>query len=203
MSDTDSRVPSDGPDDERASAWFGQPLSDAVVAAAVRGDPDAIAALYRLLSPRLLRYLALLVGSDAEDVAAETWAEALRSLPTYVGGRDRIAAWLAGIARHRASAHWRAARSRPQAGADIAAFTEVLAAENDTAASAEESLATAEALTLIASLPTDQAEAVFLRAIVGLTAPEAAEVLGKRPGAVRTAAHRGLKALRRRLENEV
>jgi RNA polymerase sigma-70 factor, ECF subfamily len=51
-----------------------------------------------------------------------------------------------------------------------------------------------------APLPADQAEAVLLRVVVGLDAKSAAQVLGKRPGAVRTAAYRGLRALARRLE---
>ena len=58
------------------------------------------------------------------------------------------------------------------------------------------------ALELIATLPRDQAEAVLLRAVVGLDAVSAGKVLGKRPGAVRVAAHRGLRALGRRLDED-
>jgi DNA-directed RNA polymerase specialized sigma24 family protein len=54
-------------------------------------------------------------------------------------------------------------------------------------------------LELASRLPRDQAEAVLLRAVVGLDAPAAARVLDKRHGAVRTAAHRGLKRLAREL----
>ena len=50
-------------------------------------------------------------------------------------------------------------------------------------------------LRLIASLPPDQAEAIMLRTVLGFDAPTAARILGKRPGAVRAAAHRGLKQL--------
>jgi RNA polymerase sigma-70 factor (ECF subfamily) len=46
-------------------------------------------------------------------------------------------------------------------------------------------------------LPPDQAEAVLLRAVIGLDATTAAHVLGKRPGAIRTAAYRGLRTLAR------
>ncbi|HTX28443.1 MAG TPA: sigma factor-like helix-turn-helix DNA-binding protein, partial [Streptosporangiaceae bacterium] len=45
-----------------------------------------------------------------------------------------------------------------------------------------------------------QAEAVLLRAVLGLDAATAAKVLGKRPGAVRTAAYRGLHTLATRLD---
>ena len=72
---------------------------------------------------------------------------------------------------------------------------------DDTAGAAEESLSTTRAIELIAGLPPDQAEAVLLRAVVGLDAKSAAAVLGKRPGAVRVAAHRGLKTLAARLDS--
>jgi RNA polymerase sigma-70 factor (ECF subfamily) len=47
-----------------------------------------------------------------------------------------------------------------------------------------------------------EAEAVLLRAVLGLDAQTAGQVLGKRAGAVRTAAHRGLRTLARQLETE-
>jgi RNA polymerase sigma-70 factor, ECF subfamily len=40
----------------------------------------------------------------------------------------------------------------------------------------------------------------LLRAVVGLDAKRAAEVVGKRPGAIRTAAYRGLKNIEKRIE---
>ena len=62
-----------------------------------------------------------------------------------------------------------------------------------------ERLGTDEAVQLIRSLPPDQAEAVMLRAVVGLDYASAAAALGKSPAAVRVAAHRGLKRLGREL----
>jgi RNA polymerase sigma-70 factor (ECF subfamily) len=59
----------------------------------------------------------------------------------------------------------------------------------------EEMFSTEAALELIKTLPRDQAEAVLLRHVAGLDVARAAEVLGKRPGAVRVAAHRGLRRL--------
>jgi DNA-directed RNA polymerase specialized sigma24 family protein len=58
-----------------------------------------------------------------------------------------------------------------------------------------ELLGTERALALIRTLPQDQAEAIMLRAVIGLDAKSAGAILGKRPGAVRSAAHRGLKTL--------
>jgi RNA polymerase sigma-70 factor (ECF subfamily) len=59
---------------------------------------------------------------------------------------------------------------------------------------------TRTALALIAELPRDQAEVVALRVLGGLDVAEVARILGKRPGAVRVLAHRGLRRLAQRLE---
>ena len=69
------------------------------------------------------------------------------------------------------------------------------AGPDDTAGSALEVVSTESAIAMIAGLPPDQAEAVLLRVVMGLDVPTTAHVLGKRPGAVRTAAHRGLRRL--------
>jgi RNA polymerase sigma-70 factor (ECF subfamily) len=66
---------------------------------------------------------------------------------------------------------------------------------DDIAALAVDAIDTSRALALIGSLPRDQAQAVYLRVVVGLDVASAARVLGKRPGAVRTASHRGLRRL--------
>jgi len=63
------------------------------------------------------------------------------------------------------------------------------------AVSSAERITTDRALALIASLPPEQAEIITLRVVAGLGAKEVAELLGKSPGAVRVAAHRGLRRL--------
>jgi RNA polymerase sigma-70 factor, ECF subfamily len=172
----------------------------AEVVRAQRGDPDAFRALYRDTQPRLLRYLHALVGDDAEDVASETWLQVTRDLAGFSGDYDHFRGWIATIARHRALDHLRRHARRPPA---IPVPNEDLAsrpAGDDTADGALEAVSTTAALALIATLPADQAEAVLLRAVLGLDAATAARVLGKRPGAVRTAAHRGLRTLAKRLD---
>ncbi len=167
--------------------------------AAQRGDPDAFRVLYRDTQPRLLRYLHALAGDDAEDIASETWLHIARDLHAFHGDYDAFRGWAATIARHRALDHRRRHTRRPPAIPVPADDLAGLAARDDTAATAIDALATTAALRLIATLPPDQAEAVLLRAVLGLDATRAAAVLGKRPGAVRTAAHRGLRTLARHL----
>ncbi|GGM07375.1 MULTISPECIES: RNA polymerase sigma factor [Micromonospora] len=166
-------------------------LTEAVLAAQA-GDEEAFRFLYRSLQPGLLRYLTALVGADAEDVASETWLQVSRDLPGFAGGEFR--AWTVTIARNRALDHLRRQRRRPSLPVPVHALTD-LADDADTEQRVGETLGTENALALIATLPPREAEAVLLRAVVGLDAETAGRVLGRRPGAVRTAAHRGLRRL--------
>ena len=178
----------------------GGPDPGLAVAAAQRGDTDAFRVLYRDIQPRLLRYLRALVGEDAEDVASETWLQVARDLGGFQGGYDGFRGWVVTVGRHRALDHLRREGRRPPAVLMPAEDLAALAAADDTAAGALEAVATDAAIQLIATLPRDQAEAVLLRVVVGLDAASAGQVLGKRPGAVRTAAYRGLRTLARQLE---
>ncbi|GAA1883355.1 RNA polymerase sigma factor [Streptantibioticus ferralitis] len=173
----------------------------AAIAAAQRGDEAAFRTVYRTVHPRLLAYVRTLVGDvDAEDVASEAWLQITRDLGRFAGDADRFRGWTATIARNRALDHLRRVGRRPAVSADESVLYGI-ADRADTAGEALESLATGRAMALIARLPVDQAEAVVLRAVVGLDAKGAAEVLGKRPGAVRTAAHRGLRRLAELMED--
>lgn len=178
------RQPEQHAEDELSSA----------VRAALLGDERAFSIIYRSVQPGLLRYLRLLVGADAEDVASEAWLQIVRDLTTFSGDGNGFKRWAVTIGRNRAMDHLRRQQRRPAAPVPIEVLLE-LAGADDTAASAMEALGTDSALAMIGSLPPDQAEAVMLRAVVGLDAVSAAEVLGKRAGAVRTAAYRGLRRL--------
>ena len=164
----------------------------AVLSAARTGDEDAFRTLYRALQPLLLRCLRGLIGSDAEDVASETWLQITRDLSGFDGDFPRFRGWALTIGRHRAIDHAR--HGRPQAVVDVDELVD-LPDTQDTAATAAETVSTHAAIRLIATLPRHQAEAVLLRVVVGPDAVTAGRVLGRRPGAVRVATHRGLRRL--------
>ncbi|MFE9772569.1 RNA polymerase sigma factor [Streptomyces sp. NPDC005931] len=166
----------------------------AAVERAQAGDEAAFAVAYRLVQPGLLGYVRGLVGDDAEDVTSDAWLEIARDLGRFKGDGAGFRGWTATIARHRALDHLRRQRVRPRSSALEQDVLELPAPQN-THEQAMEALSTERALELVGGLPRDQAEAVLLRVVVGLDGPAAARVLGKRPGAVRTAAYRGLKRL--------
>ncbi|MBX6356137.1 MAG: RNA polymerase sigma factor [Micromonosporaceae bacterium] len=168
---------------------------------ALDGDEDAFRTIYRELQPKLVRYLGVLVGEDADDVASEAWLQIARDLTTFRGDWDAFRGWTATIARHRALDHLRSMRRRPSLPLPVDVLAD-LADAQDTADQAVNAVATRAALALIATLPRDQAEAVLLRAVVGLDAKAAGKVLGKRAGAVRTAAYRGLRQLAQEMSRD-
>lgn len=170
------------------------------VRAACAGDEAAFCALYEAVQPGLLRYLRALVAQDAEDVASEAWLQIARDLRTYRGEGAGFRAWATSIARHRAMDHLRRNARRPAQPVELE-HLERVADVVDTADEAVGAVGTDSAIALIATLPPDQAEAVLLRVVVGLDAEAAGKVLGKRAGAVRTAAYRGLRRLAQQLSD--
>ena len=157
------------------------------LSAAQDGDPHAFATLWRALQPAVLRYLRVVIPDHAEDTASETWLQAIRDLDRFRGDLPAFRGWLFRIARHRALDEHR--RRRP---ASAVAADRVVP---DAATAYLEEQNTAWALRMIATLPIDQAEAVTLRVVAGLDVRTTADILGKRPGAVRIATMRGLRRL--------
>ncbi len=173
-----------------------------VLDAASNGDETAFARLWRDMHPALLRYLRVLLRDNvaAEDVAADVWVDVSRRLGAFRGDEGAFRGWLFTLGRRRAIDTWRRASRTPvHLTDDISRLDRV--ADHDTAGSALERLGTERALALIATLPQDQAEAITLRVIAGLDVKQVALLLGKRPGAVRVAAHRGLRTLAARLRD--
>ncbi len=167
-------------------------LGDAVARAAA-GDEAGFLHLWRTLQPRLLRFLHVVGCDDPEDVASETWLQVVRDLCMFSGSGDDFRRWLFTIGRHRAIDAARARSRRPAstatAGLDVLADTHVVEEQVLHGISAE------RAVMLLRRLSRDQAEAVALRVLAGLDTPDVARILGKSPGAVRVALHRGLRTL--------
>jgi RNA polymerase sigma-70 factor, ECF subfamily len=159
------------------------------------GDEGGFLVLWDNLQPRLLRYLRVLGCDDLDDVASETWLQALRDLDRFSGTAESdFRAWLFTIGRHRAID---AARSRLRFRDRV--LTPAMSAKPFDESPVEDEvlhgLSTRTAVALVRGLSKDQAEVVALRVIAGLDTDAVARILGKSPGAIRVTLHRGLKAL--------
>jgi RNA polymerase sigma-70 factor (ECF subfamily) len=165
---------------------------------AAAGDQEAFALLWRSAHPMLVRYLTVICGSQAEDVASETWLKAIRALGSFHGHEQAFRGWLVVIARNQVRDLARHDARRPETLSPDPPHDHA-SPEPDTADVAVERLSTRAALRLVASLPPAQAEMVALRVVIGLEVAEVAAIVGRSPGAVRVAVHRGLRTLAEQL----
>jgi RNA polymerase sigma-70 factor, ECF subfamily len=175
------------------------PLFPELLAATQGGDEQAFALLWRDLQPAVLRYFRVAAQPAAEDLAADTWVSVIRGLGRFRGDERAFRAWVFTVARHRAIDWRRQAARRPTSSVPVEQLAE-RPAPDDPFAQVLEAQSTRAALALLAELPGDQAEVVALRVLGGLEVAEVARIVGKRPGAVRVLAHRGLRRLARRVE---
>lgn len=166
---------------------------DATLTAAQAGDESAFARLFRDIQPGLLNYLHAIERDGADDVASETWLQVIAGLRNFRGGEQGFRAWLFTIARHRA-VDWGRSRARHRTiPLSCSGVEERLAP--DVAEVAMRRLSVQAVLALMSTLPADQAEIIMLRVVAGVDTQAVARIVGKSPGAVRVAAHRGLRRL--------
>lgn len=159
-------------------------------------DPDAWAQLYVAARPLLWRFarVRLATTEQAEDAVSETLVRAMSSIERFEGDGRAVLGWLVGIARN-------VVRETYRSGARQRAVTP--AAEPRPPEPLDAVVATDEARAVRAAfreLVADDQELLGLRIVARLDAATTAQVLGKRPGAVRMAQSRALGRLRDRLE---
>jgi RNA polymerase sigma-70 factor, ECF subfamily len=164
-----------------------------MLARARSGDEAAFLDLWRNLQPRLLRYLRVVGCDDPDDVASETWLQVVRDLHRFNGGDEDFRRWLFTVGRNRAVDAARANIRRRVT--PVADGLDGLADGQTVEDQVLDAMSVRKAIAMLAGLSPDQAEAVALRVIAGLDTPAVASILGKSPGAVRVALHRGLRTL--------
>jgi RNA polymerase sigma-70 factor, ECF subfamily len=172
-----------------------------VLAAAKMGAEWALAALYREFHPGLLRYLRAQEPNDGEDLATETWLDVAVGLHRFRGDEWAFRRWLFTIARRRLIDHRRRRNRAPYSGAGLDALS-TQPGRDDTEDAVLAADDTQAALARIAALPRDQGEVILLRVLAGLEVADVAEIIGKRPGAVRVLQHRALQRLAEQLARE-
>ena len=181
--------------DRSAGDELGQARSRRVAELAAAGDHDAWEIIYRAVYPRLRAYATRHVGREAaEDVVGEIMTRAVAGVGEFRSTVAGIEPWLFGIARRVAADHHRAAGRRRRWSRAVAAPAG--AQPPDAVELADEHAAIRSAFDRLAAADREILE---LRVIAGLSPEQTAEVLGKRPGTVRTAQSRALGRLRKGL----
>jgi RNA polymerase sigma-70 factor, ECF subfamily len=165
-----------------------------VLAAAQEGNELAFSRLWRDGNPALLRYLRVIAPESAEDAAAETWLHVVRGLARFRGDEQAWRAWLFTTARRRVIDQARRRSRRPEKPLEEAPPSQ-FPVSADAAELAIQHIDTQTAMALVAQLPPHQAEVILLRVVAGLDTETVARLVARTPGAVRVAAHRGLRRL--------
>jgi RNA polymerase sigma-70 factor (ECF subfamily) len=168
-----------------------------LVAAAKHGDAMAFGRIFDIYHRPIYRFIVARTHSqaDAEDLTQLVFLKALEALPRYEARGIPFGGWLFRLARNAVIDHARTRREH----ADLDAVLERPGTEPEPESgilAREETEAIGQAL---AALTDEQREAIELRFFAGLSAREAAAVMGKQEGTVRGLQFRAIAALRRQL----
>ena len=169
-----------------------------LVARGQQGDRDALEELYLIHFDRIYSYLHVSVGNrhDAEDLTTQTFLKMLESIGRFRWQSAPFSAWLFRIAHNLAMDHFRATRRwQPE--------EEVPKPEPDEATSAEagalQSIGRKSMLELIEDLSPEQQQVLTLKFVFNFANAEAATILGKTEGAIKSLQHRALVSLQKQI----
>lgn len=148
---------------------------EALLAGLATGDPELAAVFVRRFQRRVFGVAMAVTGDEqlAEDVAQSTFERAWRHAQIYDSRRGSVATWLTTIAHNLAVDAVRARRSRPMAPEDVDAVIGVVTETPEQWALADE--ASAELRAAVSRLPREQARALVMAGIYGMTAQQIAE----------------------------
>jgi RNA polymerase sigma-70 factor (ECF subfamily) len=179
-----------------------QPTDEELLARARAGAPEDIERLLERHEQRVYRFGLRMCGNedDARDVLQETLLAAWKNLPGFRGDA-RLSTWLYQVARSFCIKQRRRHEGEPQEHLDVdapeARSISADAPEGDARAHARQ---VGHLLSVaMETLPADHREAVILRDVEGLSAEEAAEVVGIEVGALKSRLHRGRLGLKQQL----
>jgi RNA polymerase sigma-70 factor (ECF subfamily) len=168
---------------------------------AQQGDREALEALYLLHFDRIYSYLHMSVGNrhDAEDLTTQTFLKMLEAIGRFRWRSAPFSAWLFRIAHNLAMDHFRSTkRWQPE--------EEVPEPEGAVESSAEDealqSIGRQSMLELIESLSHDQQQVLTLKFVFNFSNGEAATILGKTEGAVKSLQHRALTSLQKQVARD-
>ena len=167
-----------------------------LVERAQRGDRAALEELYLLHFDRIYSYLHMSVGSrhDAEDLTTQTFVKMLEAIGRFQWRSVPFSAWLFRIAHNLAMDHFRASRRwQPEEEIPEAVQGEETSAEEQ----ALVSLGQTSLLQLIDRLSPEQRQVLTLKFVFRFSNAEAAAILGKTEGAVKSLQHRALASLQK------
>jgi RNA polymerase sigma-70 factor (ECF subfamily) len=171
----------------------------ALVDQARGGDTEAFGQLYDHYVTGIYRLAFYRLGSKqlAEDITAETFVRALRSISTFTWQGKDFGAWLTTIARNLITDHYKSSRQRLELVVD--AVPERTATGPGPEAEVLANLSSADIMRAVQALPPEQRDCILMRFMEGLSIAETAQVLDRSEGAVKQLQLRAVRNLARTL----
>jgi RNA polymerase sigma factor (sigma-70 family) len=169
---------------------------ETLLAGLAAGDPAATVAFVRRFQGTVFGVAAAVLGDPrlAEDVAQQTFERAWRHARVYDPRRGSVRVWVTTIARNLAIDTARARRPTPVDPAEVAALLGMVTdGPEQRALDREES---AEVRIAIRSLPVEQARALVMASVYGMTARQISELEGIPLGTAKTRIRTAMEKLR-------
>jgi RNA polymerase sigma-70 factor (ECF subfamily) len=156
------------------------------------GSP--IEQLYRDLGPAVLGYLRAQGVEEPEDVLSEVFLAVVRDLPRFRGDEAARRRWVFTIAHNRLVDHHRRRQRRPQMSPTSESSDNAAARAVDRDL-VDHDLVDPALLDALRSLTQEQRDVVVLRFVADLSIADVAQLLRRRPGAVKALQSRALRRL--------
>lgn len=161
-------------------------------------DPQALSALHQRYYPEVFRLAAYRVGDRmlAEDLASEAFVRLIDALHAGKGPGRNIRGWLLGTTHHIVNDHFRNTYRQV-----LDPLTEKMLAVEDSVSQIDRQLTVGSDLhTALNALTEEQQMVIELRFGAELSLEETAQVMGKKPNAIKALQFRATAALRRAME---
>jgi RNA polymerase sigma-70 factor (ECF subfamily) len=159
-----------------------------VLARARAGDRAAMESLLATVAPTIRRFAMRMCKNEAD--ADDTLQDALLAIATELAGyegRSTFSSWAFAVARSACMRRRRGLKNKP--AEELGDYESIESSPEDQAAASEVARALEE-------LPAEHRDVLLLRDVEGMTAPEAAKVLGVSVDALKSRLHRARIALR-------
>jgi RNA polymerase sigma-70 factor (ECF subfamily) len=172
-----------------------------LVERAQQGDREALEELYLIHFDRIYSYLHMSVGNrhDAEDLTTQTFLKMLEAIGKFRFQAAPFSAWLFRIAHNLAMDHFRASRRwQPEEEVPEPRGSEQASAEEE----ALHSIGRKSMLELIDGLSHEQQQVLTLKFVFNFSNGEAATILDKSEGAVKSLQHRALASLQKQVTRD-
>jgi RNA polymerase sigma-70 factor (ECF subfamily) len=164
-------------------------------------DPQAITQIHEAYFPLMYRYARYRIGDDnvAEDIVSEAFVRLLEAVHVGKGPRTSLRGWLMGTVSNLVNDYFRNVYRQPT---DL--LPDDIPAENgNPVARIEQKNRRNQICQALTNLTLDQQHVLSLRFGSGCSLAETAEIMDKKPNAVKQLQFRALTALRQHIEEQI